>query len=542
MKPALNSLFCLLLLTGCRHIEEERFLADTRINDKPVRFAYDTGAEGTVVFTPSAKRLGLRVSAPPSSAKPPPGKVNIGQTGLCRFTVGQETYTLKLATYRPPWWLVWDVDGLIGWPDMKDDFIAIDAVADAIKSVDRLPPDTNGWVALPVYRRTGVLALELPRADGKTGVLEVDTGNPEGVSLSPARWKEWRATHPHAAWKWRIGFMPGSGLGIGRTFEADDLGIGPLTWTNVAVRKATRTELGIVSRGDVLEGSIGIEALRQLNLVIDQKNHTAYLRPRPDWIPTDPAHRRKAPRRAAVSTNTTVRLNFREHEYMDLAMAAFDSGRFDEAVTNLSRFLELQPDNAWALALRGGALFNLHANEGSATYLDRSCGDLSRALELDPGIVRAYYGRGSIHYLTQRWEEALKDYRRFCEMDPDEANYPRFYIWVIRARNGERATADQELGAFFGPGKKPKGARWERKIGAFLLGRLSEADFLRAANRGASDREAGRQCEAWFYAGIKRRLSGEAATARVYFQRCLATGKKDYDEYNFAAAELRSLE
>jgi Tfp pilus assembly protein PilF len=41
---------------------------------------------------------------------------------------------------------------------------------------------------------------------------------------------------------------------------------------------------------------------------------------------------------------------------------------------------------------------------------------------------------------------------------------------------------------------------------------------------------------------MKRLLSGDAATARDDFQKCLATDRKDYDEYNLAAAELRMLE
>jgi len=193
----------------------------------------------------------------------------VGQTELCRFTVGQGSYRLKLATVHPPW--PWggllDFDGAIGWPDLKDDFFVIDAAHDAIKGVDKLPQDTNGWTRLPLYQRTDVLALEIPRADGKTGVLEVDTGNAEGVSLSPARWKEWRTTHPHAHGGWQFNFMFGSGPALGRTYKAEDLAIGPLTWKHVTIRKARRTETSIADGKDVFEASIGIAALRQLNLM-----------------------------------------------------------------------------------------------------------------------------------------------------------------------------------------------------------------------------------------------------------------------------------
>jgi lipoprotein NlpI len=70
---------------------------------------------------------------------------------------------------------------------------------------------------------------------------------------------------------------------------------------------------------------------------------------------------------------------------------------------------------------------------------------------------------------------------------------------------------------------------------------MSEAEFLRAAGYGAARDQAGLQCEAWFYAGMKRLVAGDAATARKYLQKSVASGQKDYDEYNFAASELRIL-
>jgi len=517
------------------------FLADVRINDEPVCFAYDTGSSATVALTRSAKRLGLKVSKPPSSQKPPPGRVKFGQTELCRFAVGHETYRLKLPTIHVPW--PWGgligIDGVIGWPDLQEDFIAFDTAEDAIRRVDRLPQETNGWFRLPLNRPTGVLALEIPRADGKTGVVEIDTGNDEGISLSPARWKAWRAAHPHAHGRWQINFMPGSGPAIVRQYDADDLALGPLTWQRVAIRKARPSETGIVEGEDVFEASVGLAALCQYNLIIDRTNHLAYLRRDPNWDPSQEAHRPKPQRGVMVSTNSTVRLNFKAHEYADLAQAALDSGRFDEAVTNITRLLQLQPDNAGAWAGRGQILLRLHAAEGRGPNLDQSLADLSRALELDAGMTYAYYGRGRIYYLTQQWEEALRDFRHCCEKAPDQANYPRFFIWLIRARLGEVPAADGELAAWFGPGKKAKAERWERNIGAFLLDRMSEADFLGAARHG---NDSGRQCEAWFYAGMKRFLAGDTTAERDDLRKCLATDRKDFDEYGFAAAELRLLE
>jgi hypothetical protein len=345
MKPASYVLLCLLLVTGCRHVHREALLADVRINGQPARYIYDTGAGATLVHARSARRLGLKLTKPPASAKPSPGSVSIGRTETCQFSVGQETHTLQLPTVFLPWpWAgLFEVDGVIGWPDLADDCFAIDANDNAIRSLGAVPEDINAWFKLPLYRRTDVLALEVPRADGKTGVLEVDTGNSGGISLSPARWSEWRASHPHAHAAWQFNFMPGSGPAIGRQYVADDLTIGPLTWTHVTIRKARVTESSIAEPGDVFEGSIGLQALRQLRLVIDRTNHVAYVKQSTDGLPSQVAGRRNAAPMPMSSTNSTVRLSFRRYHDEAVAAVGFDSGQFGAGITNSTRLLEVQP-------------------------------------------------------------------------------------------------------------------------------------------------------------------------------------------------------
>jgi tetratricopeptide (TPR) repeat protein len=479
------------LLAGCRNNPEERFSADTRINGKPVAFAYDTGAEGTVIFTRPAKRLRLKVFKPPAPDHLSPGESNVGHSSLCRFTVGRETRTLRLLTLHLPWpvSLFFDVDGLIGWPDLADDYFEIDATADAIRHLDALP-DTDGWIRLELYQHADVLALQIPEPDGVTGVVEVDTGNPGGLSLSPELWDEWRESHTHARSNRDISFMPGSGLGIGKTFWAPKVDVGPLTWTNVQVQKANATEMGIAARGDKFEASVGIAALRPYEFIVDQKDHFVFMRLRGE------ASAARAIDGIDLS-RSTVHLRLREHEDHDLAQEAFNSGNFPSALYEINRLLALRPDD-----------------------------------------LESLYFRGDVHYSLHQWTEAVQDYRRAAELAPDSANYPQFYMWVIRARSGHRAEADEALRAYLGRTKNSNGEPWEKEIGAFLAGRVTEEEFLRAASDLPGDKR-GHRCEAWFYAGTKRRLSGDAATARKYFKKCLGTRQKDEDEFSFAAAELR---
>jgi lipoprotein NlpI len=80
---------------------------------------------------------------------------------------------------------------------------------------------------------------------------------------------------------------------------------------------------------------------------------------------------------------------------------------------------------------------------------------------------------------------------------------------------------------------------WVSQTAAFLLGRLSEHDYLAAA--AIPDKDTDRHCESWFYAGIRHLLAGDKPGAITRFKKCLATKRVDYVEYTLAQAQLQSL-
>jgi len=74
---------------------------------------------------------------------------------------------------------------------------------------------------------------------------------------------------------------------------------------------------------------------------------------------------------------------------------------------------------------------------------------------------------------------------------------------------------------------------WDAKTGNFLLGRISEDDFLASL----SDSKGG----GWFYAGMKRLLNNDKSSAAEDFRKYVATADKESEEYQMAAAELKAL-
>lgn len=120
-------------------------------------------------------------------------------------------------------------------------------------------------------------------------------------------------------------------------------------------------------------------------------------------------------------------------------------------------------------------------------------------------------------------------------------DFPRFRVWLIRARLGETEAATSELQTYLAGRTTGKPDDWASKVGHFLTGQLSELEFLAAAKDADQKTEASKLCQAYFYAGSKRLFAGDKATAMDYLQRSIATDRKDFIEYASAVAELKAL-
>jgi Tfp pilus assembly protein PilF len=87
-------------------------------------------------------------------------------------------------------------------------------------------------------------------------------------------------------------------------------------------------------------------------------------------------------------------------------------GRYDKALADYNRALELKPDNPDTLCNRGTIYYKLGMyNEALADY--------NRALELRPQDPTTLYNRGTTYAKLVKYEEALADYNRSLELRLD---------------------------------------------------------------------------------------------------------------------------
>jgi tetratricopeptide (TPR) repeat protein len=238
---------------------------------------------------------------------------------------------------------------------------------------------------------------------------------------------------------------------------------------------------------------------------------------------------------AIADYDETLKLNPRQTTaYSERGQAKFSAGNFDGAMADQTTALEADPKyaNAW----RRRAVMKIYLGD-----LEGASADCERTIQIDPRFGRAYLDRADVECLRRDWSRALQDFRRWHDLSTGDQGLARLSIWVMRARAGDRTGADQELSSWLDAQSMEKAARWEAKQASFLVGRISEEEFL--ANLGSAEANGGAEdrCRALYFVGMKKLLDGDKSGAAEGFRKCLATGEKTRMSYLYAQAELKVL-
>jgi len=355
-------IFCLWALTA--QAGDERILLDATINGKPARLVFDTGASDLILFSKGAERLGLKVIEPPRDIQVAPGEVLTGSTEDCELVLGTTRMKTVFRVFDPPSFLNMGVDGAVGWHSIRFNTIQIDASQRKATWLTNAPPEAATWLKFRIRSQSRILSLEIPGREGNRAVLTVDTGSSDGVALAPEKWSEWKAAHTNRPTTLMAGYMPGAGTVVMEECWAKQLIFGPLVLTNVPVMAANVAEQAVGSPG--FEASLGLAALRCLDLIIDGDLGIAYLRPRnlpppayqhnrlgAVFVPPDMQSRDLVAR--VIDGSPAYEAGIRDGDLL-LKVGDLDvtKWRTDPTVLPLSRFWEGPPGTRLDLSLKRG--------------------------------------------------------------------------------------------------------------------------------------------------------------------------------------------
>ncbi len=100
--------------------------------------------------------------------------------------------------------------------------------------------------------------------------------------------------------------------------------------------------------------------------------------------------------------------------YYSRGVVLFDEKKFDQAMPDFDKTIELNPNYVQAYINRGDIY--LYANK-----FEEALADFNKAIQLRPDFELGYYNRGVVFYNQKKYKEALIDYNKAITLKPDYA-------------------------------------------------------------------------------------------------------------------------
>ena len=250
--------------------------------------------------------------------------------------------------------------------------------------------------------------------------------------------------------------------------------------------------------------------------------------------------------------------------YTNRGFSYKEVGNYEAALADFDKALTLKSDDWYTLSYRA-ELKHLRGD------LDGAIADFTKVIAIVPMADNAYTGRAAVRLDKGQVRAATADYSQLIKLSPEAWNYHLRGSALIIGGNFPRALADYEtcisltkeesekaypqitryllLRRLNRPDARAELAQavphwpddWGKSVASHLLGDLPEDKFLEKAAQGTTKAVREQQCEAFYYAGMNRILAGDPAAAAVFFEKCVATNLKDFNEYSWARAELKRL-
>jgi len=458
-----------LLVASVSSGDNRIWLDDTKIDGKPVRFIFDSGANAIALSSDSVRRLGLKSTKARSDG--------FAFTDTHAFSWDGNSFQTTFLVFSFPANANGDFDGIMGWAPISSSIVRIDANALKIESLTEAPNRVSNWTQFRLMTNFGTLDLEVPQSDGTMGIISIDTGSDCGLALSASRWLEWKKNHPRSPATIKT-YMTHGGLISEEESWADKIRIGPLVLTDVPIMEdhiAVATQWGTKQNA-----TLGLAALSRLDIVVDGIRSIGYMRarttpPRPypynrlgaDFVPTDSDTVRMAAK--VVTGSPAYDAGIRNGDVLlrvdNIKVVAWTDdweSRFRmPAGTKLSLELQRAGTNFETTAILREILHpNEHFQEFSAddpshgkTQPNADATEEMNDLNETTQIAQEYYNKGDKERKAGNWDGALAEYTSAIQADSKFAGAygARGYIEQVQ-NNIDSAILDYDKAIELNPG------------------------------------------------------------------------------------------
>lgn len=120
--------------------------------------------------------------------------------------------------------------------------------------------------------------------------------------------------------------------------------------------------------------------------------------------------------------------------YYNRGVAYFDLGQYDVAILDFTKAMELGLRGKGTYHIRGLA----YAKQGQ---YDLAIADFNKALEVDPNDAATYNNRGIVYLLKGQYEHTIKDLTRAIHLDSKNAAIYHFHLGFALDRTGDKESA-----------------------------------------------------------------------------------------------------
>jgi lipoprotein NlpI/V8-like Glu-specific endopeptidase len=251
--------------------------------------------------------------------------------------------------------------------------------------------------------------------------------------------------------------------------------------------------------------------------------------------------------------------------YMARADAHAELHQFDAAAADYNKVVQLRPELPSSYVARGNFRAQIGQDSGALADFDHAIaiypresdafsgrayvllrqGDIKgalaafdRSLSFDDNDAYVLGGRATLYQITGDDELAIRDYSRAVALEPGEP-YTPLLLNIAKARAGK---LDQAKAGFASLAESNRYDEWPHALAQFFAGEIDAPALEKLANSAISDYERkARAFDLDFYVGQALLLKGDTQEAKRRFAAVVATGDRQYLEYNIAAADLAKL-